>query len=130
MRRALLTGALLLATLAPALAGVRVVDGDTIDLDGERIRLINIDTPETHHPRCERERVWGEAAKARLTELLKAPGELTVVRENLDRYRRTLAYVLVGENDVGDVLIAEGLAVQWKAGPAAKAARLRKWCED
>ena len=31
----------------------RVIDGDTIDLNGTRWRLWGIDAPETHPPRCE-----------------------------------------------------------------------------
>jgi micrococcal nuclease len=57
---------------SPALAtdGVRVIDGDTIDLNGMPIRILGIDTPETFRPRCENERALGVAAKARLIELL------------------------------------------------------------
>ena len=126
----LLATALLLASLTSATAGVRVIDGDTIELDGEKIRLINIDTPETFRPRCERERQWGEAAKARLIELLAGPDELTVVREKQDYFMRTLAYILKGDQDLGEQLVVEGLAIPWKSGSKAKAARLRKWCEE
>jgi hypothetical protein len=44
--------------------------GDTIDIDGVRIRIIQIDTPETFGPRCENELILGRKAKKRLRELL------------------------------------------------------------
>jgi len=47
-----------------------VVDGDTFRLDGERIRIADIDTPETHPPRCAEEARLGEAATQRLRALL------------------------------------------------------------
>jgi hypothetical protein len=39
-----------------------VVDGDTIWLGGEKIRVADIDAPETHEPRCAAERKLGDQA--------------------------------------------------------------------
>lgn len=126
--RNLLTTALVLASLAsPASAGVRVVDGDTLDIDGERIRIVKIDTPETHRSRCPNEYTLGLKAKDRLTELLSS-GEVTFVAEGFDRYGRTLAYIYVGEVDVGQRLLDEGHALPWRPGAKAKAERLAAWC--
>ena len=36
-----------------------LVDGDTIAIKRERIRLLGIDTPETFRPRCENELILG-----------------------------------------------------------------------
>jgi len=49
-----------------------VVDGDTFWFEGEKIRIADIDTPELSPPRCEAERLKGEAAKSRLLSLLNA----------------------------------------------------------
>ena len=121
---------LALALLAPlpAIAGTRVIDGDTIEVDGVSIRLVEIDTPETHQPRCAHERELGLAAKRRLIELLNE-GELTVVVVGHDRkWNRPLAYVYAGEIDVGQVLLQEGHALHWTPGPKSKAARMAVWC--
>ena len=73
----------------------REVDGDTIVVNGgTRIRLIGINTPETHDPRKPVECFGAEAAQH--TAALVPPG--TPVRlvydvDRLDRYGRTLAYV-------------------------------------
>jgi endonuclease YncB( thermonuclease family) len=49
-----------------------VVDGDTFWFQGEKIRIADIDTPELSPPRCEAERIKGDAAKVRLLALLNA----------------------------------------------------------
>ena len=95
----LLILALLLLLSSPVHAATILIDGDTIDVDGERIRIFQIDTPETFRPRCEAELVLGLKAKARMRELLDSARPLTIVREGYDRWGRTLAYVLAGETD-------------------------------
>ena len=72
----------------------RVVDGDTIILEGqERVRLIGIDTPETKHPRKPVQYFGKEASEftRRLVEGEKV--RLEYDQERTDRYGRVLAYV-------------------------------------
>ena len=91
MRVAIAT-ALTLAMLTPAMAGVYVIDGDTLDIDGTRIRILSIDTPETFRSRCDNELKLGLAAKQRLRELLDS-GEVSYTPDGVDRFGRTLAHV-------------------------------------
>lgn len=92
------------ATVAPATGNLpsgidvvvhKVIDGDTIEVSrGERVRLIGIDTPETHDPNRPAGCFGIEAS--RFTASVLAPG--TPVRlvgdaEQRDRYGRLLAYV-------------------------------------
>jgi micrococcal nuclease len=77
-----------LLTTSVASAATVLIDGDTIAVDGERIRILEIDTPETWRPRCENELILGLKAKQRLRELLDGEGPLTVVREGYDRWHR------------------------------------------
>jgi endonuclease YncB( thermonuclease family) len=49
-----------------------VVDGDTFWLDGEKVRIADINAPETTGAACPTERDLGEAAKRRLLALLNA----------------------------------------------------------
>lgn len=117
-----------LLAASEAFAGPAIlIDGDTFKIDGERIRIIEIDTPETWRPRCENELILGLKAKERLRELLDS-GPLTIVREKFDYWHRTLAYVYAGEVNVGEAMIKEGFALPYVKGPAAKAWRLSQWC--
>lgn len=99
-----------------------VVDGDTFWFRGEKIRILDIDTPELSPPRCAEEERLGRAAKARLHALLNA-GTVTLERagRDRDRYGRLLRRVHVNGQPVGDALIAEGLARPY--GGAR-----RSWC--
>lgn len=58
-------------------ASIRVIDGDTIELHGQTVRLIGFDTPETWKPGCDFERVLGQQATARLVELATRTGGWT-----------------------------------------------------
>jgi micrococcal nuclease len=95
-----------------------VVDGDTFWLNGEKIRIENIDAPEMTGV-CTGEPAKAEEAARRLSQLLT--GKINVARYGKDKYGRTLARVIVGGNDIGDRLIDEGLARAWPNGPKA-------WC--
>ena len=79
---------------------VRAVDGDTIRVGGERIRLRGIDTPEMSE-------FDGPAAKRRLEELLHN-GPIRIVPHGRDVYDRLLADVFVNDQNVAETLIQEG----------------------
>ncbi len=81
---------------------LRVVDGDTFRLHGERIRILGIDTPERGEPGSGR-------ATYRLLALLRS-GNVVIVRHGKDVYCRTLADVYVDGWNVAAVLRAEGYA--------------------
>lgn len=117
MRLITLVAAVLLAAPALALPNVRVIDGDTIDVAGERVRILNIDTPERgSRARCEAERVKAERASRALRSRVEAARRIDLERDGLDRYGRTLAIVRLDGVDVGEELIAGGLAVRWGGG--------------
>jgi len=114
-----------------------VVDGDTVALPRppaapvgarlERLRLVGIDTPETFRPRCEAELVRGLAAKERLASLVRVAA-VEVERTGVDRYGRTLGRLLVEGRSVEGMLLAEGLAVEYRPGRQAWEQRFRHWC--
>jgi micrococcal nuclease len=100
-----------------------VIDGDTIRYDGVKIRLADIDTPETSRPKCAFEAALGHKAKRRLLELMNA-GPLDVVSiggPDVDRYGRQLRVIKRGGHSIADTLVAEGLARHWDGAR-------RSWC--
>jgi len=93
-----------------------VVDGDTFWFGGQKIRIADIDTPETHPPRCAEEARLGGAATQRLHALLNAgPFTLESADRDTDRYGRALRIVRRDGQSLGGVLVDEGLA-RWYDG--------------
>lgn len=114
------------ATLTICAPGPRdncVVDGDTFWLNGRKVRIADIDTPEVGDPKCEAEYALGMKATLRLRELLNAgPFEMKAIpgREQ-DKYGRDLRVVVRNGRSVGDQLVSEGLARTWTG-------RRQPWC--
>jgi micrococcal nuclease len=104
---------------------VKVVDGDTIDVkyDGEkhRVRLLNINTPESVDPDKPVECLGPEASEW-LKKRLPAGTEVRLERdqEKLDRYDRELAAVFVGEDLINAEIARAGLGVPMSVGENTK----------
>ena len=91
-----------------------VVDGDTFWFRGEKIRIADIDTPETHGPRCMAEGELGTRATRRLRALMNdGPFSLETGERDSDRYGRALRVVTRRGQSIGELLVAEGLARRW-----------------
>jgi len=79
-----------------------VVDGDTIRIGSELIRLRGIDTPELSE--------WnGQEAKQRLEELLRNDS-IEIVPHGRDVYDRLIADVFLNGHNVAEILESEGFA--------------------
>ena len=93
---------------------VAVSDGDTIDVDlggnTESVRLLGIDTPETHHPTKPIECYGPEAADYTRRRLLGRAVELESDVESHDIYDRRLAYVTIDGERFDDELLRLGYA--------------------
>ncbi|MGI8793182.1 MAG: thermonuclease family protein [Acidimicrobiales bacterium] len=103
---------------------VRVVDGDTVVVrlgaGDESVRLIGIDTPETHGRGGLRE-CFGQEASNRTKALLPPGTRVRLVRdaELRDRYDRLLAYIYRADDDlfVNLTLAEEGYAAAYTFPP-------------
>ena len=96
-------------------AFVSVIDGDTFDYRGERIRVADIDTPEVHG-QCDAEIRLAAQATIRMRALLfEGPFELHPLASgrDRDRYGRQLRIVTRNGRSLGDELVREGLARTW-----------------
>ena len=113
---------------------IKVVDGDTVDVDidlgfgvclkDERVRIMGIDTPESRT--SDRvEDLFGEAAKARLKELMKHGGKLITTEDKSGedmkgKFGRILGDFKVEYNGemkrVTEIMEAEGHCVPYFGG--------------
>lgn len=100
---------------------LEVVDGDTIKIDGRKVRLWGIDAPEIKQV-CIVDGIdyyCGVAAKNFLVELLDGQS-VDCVKINEDRYKRIVArcfikdYGVTGEYDIGSLMVRNGWAVDYK----------------
>jgi endonuclease YncB( thermonuclease family) len=116
-----LLAALMLAGMSAALADddltgqASVIDGDTLEIHGVRIRLWGVDAPESSQL-CRGEdslqyRCGAQAANDLDTFI--ARGLVSCLPISLDRYGRTLATCYVGGVDLADWLVRNGLALDW-----------------
>ena len=100
-----------------------VVDGDTVSLAGQSIRLVGFDTPETYRAECASERRLGDAATDRLRDLLaRASSAQLAYLPRRDQYGRDLARLMLDGRDVADVMVGEGFAGRYTGG------QRQSWC--
>ena len=99
-----------------------IVDGDTFWLDGTKIRIADINTPEVSSPQCSEEAALGRRATERLREMLNA-GPFSLVRDGRDedQFGRKLRVAMRDGQSLGGQLVAEGLAHEWQG-------YRRSWC--
>jgi endonuclease YncB( thermonuclease family) len=109
-----------LALAAPAHADIvrvaSVIDGDTLEIHGQRIRLDGIDAPESSQTcRNETGQKWRCDQRAAL-----APQDLIGERaincdeRDVDRYGRIIGRCLVGGLDTNEWLVTQGLALAYR----------------
>lgn len=103
-----------------------VIDGDTIEIHGERIRLTGFDTPEGGQLCYKDGKPWrcGQTAAIALDKII-ARSPVTCAISGTDRYRRILASCSVRGQDIGEWMVRNGHAVRFmdKAGHYEEAER-------
>ena len=112
--------ALVLALIAtPALADVAgtasVIDGDTIEVHGQRIRLHGIDAPESRQLCRLDGKPWQcgkDAANALADKIARRP--MTCEDLGRDRYNRIIARCIVAGEDLGEWMVQQGLALAYR----------------
>ncbi len=127
-----LTVLVMLVSAYAVSAETRVIDGDTLEVDGEIYRLNGIDAPE-HGQKCGAWTCGADATEA-LADLVE---DEKVICDPLTRdgYGRTVATCFVGNVDLGGTLVDKGVAWAFRKysdayvaqEDAARAARVGIW---
>lgn len=114
---------------------VRVIDGDTVQVDASAdlppelaklmVRLRDVDTPETWRPKCDGERIAGEAATAFARQRI-AEAERIVVRDpKWGKYGgRVIANLVLDGQTLSALLIKAGHGLPYVGGAR------KGWCKN
>ena len=114
----------------------RVVDGDTLEVAGNKVRIHGIDAPEARQT-CQRNGLkWpcgAEAGKAMRSLVIGSAIRCEIL--NRDLYRRSVGRCKASGKDIGEVLVSLGLAMAYRkysedyiaAEARAKASKVGLW---
>jgi endonuclease YncB( thermonuclease family) len=93
-----------------------VIDGDTIEIHGQRYRLSGIDAPESKQLCSDAASKTYRCGQVAANALAAFIGRQTVscVKVDIDRYRRIVAECSVEGGDVGRYMVSSGLAVAYR----------------
>ena len=94
---------------------LKVVDGDTIHLNGEKIRFTGIDTPELEQT-CIKEGIKNLCGVTAKQILVNKIGNNTVecISEGKDQYKRILAECFVNNESLSSYLVRSGYAFAYR----------------
>lgn len=92
-----------------------VIDGDTIEIHGERVRLFGIDAPESRQECRRGDGVRWRCGQRAALALQDHIGRRTVtcVQDDIDRYGRSVSHCEVSGEDIGEWLVKHGWAVAY-----------------
>ncbi len=114
----------------------QIFDGDTIEVNmngrKEKIRMIGVDTPETHDPR-KAVQCYGQAASNFTDSLVRNQSvrlEADSLSTNRDRYDRLLRYVYIDSTLVNSELIKQGYGFAYVGFPFTKSEEFKSLQTD
>ena len=94
----------------------RVIDGDTIEIAGDRIRLKGIDAPEAKQMCLEKSGDWWRCGEVATFALLDLVGShwITCKGKKRDHYGRLIAVCYVGPYDLNSLMVSRGHAMAYR----------------
>ena len=94
---------------------IKIIDGDTIHLNNEKIRFTGIDTPELKQTCKKNSEIIYCGIEARQLLIDKIGKDKVIcVREGKDKYKRTLAECFVNDLSLSRFLVREGYAFAYR----------------
>ena len=95
---------------------IRIIDGDTIMLNSEKIRFYGIDTPEKKQKCKDRNGLsypCGEFATNELKKIISS-GQLFCKKRATDRYGRSISICYVNGVDINSLMVKNGWALAYR----------------
>ena len=95
---------------------IRIIDGDTIILNSEKIRFYGIDTPEKKQKCKDRNGLsypCGEFATNELKKIISS-GQLFCKKRGTDRYDRSISICYVNGVDINSLMVKNGWALAYR----------------
>ena len=95
---------------------IRIIDGDTIILNSEKIRFYGIDTPEKKQKCKDRNGLsypCGEFATNELKKIISS-GQLFCKKRATDRYGRSISICYVNGVDINSLMVKNGWALAYR----------------
>ena len=94
---------------------IKIIDGDTIHLNGKKIRFSGIDTPELKQTCKKNDKIiyCGIIAKKLLIDKI-ADQKVNCIEEGKDQYKRTLAECFVNDLSLSSYLVKKGYAFAYR----------------
>ncbi len=120
----------------PIIGEPRIIDGDTVEISGQKVRLHGIDAPESRQT-CIKGGVEWLCGKEAIKAIGAIVGRSEVACEvmDTDRYGRIVGRCVTDGNDISEALVAQGLALAYRkyskdyidAEDGAKASKFGMW---
>ena len=82
----------------------RIIDGDTLIINGNSTRLLGVNTPEKG------EKYYNEAKNFLSEKTLNKTVKLEYIGDKYDMYNRILAYIIIGEENINIEIVKGGFA--------------------
>jgi len=113
---AMLVAATPLMAESPLIGRASVIDGDTLEIHGQRIRLEGIDAPESRQTCTDFSGQLWRCGKASAFALADRIGAATIrcLPHGHDRYGRVLAVCFMGDADLNGWMVRNGWAVAYR----------------
>ena len=105
-----------ISTFVYAGSSLKIIDGDTIILNSEKIRFYGIDTPEIkQNCRDNKGEIYSCGVRATL-ELKKIIGskKVSCIKKTKDRYKRSISICYVNGNDINSLMVKTGWALAYR----------------
>ena len=99
-----------------ASSSLKIIDGDTIILNSEKIRLYGIDTPEIKQTCTDKyghTYLCGVKAKLELEKIIGSR-KVSCIKKTKDRYKRSISICYVDENDINSLMVKRGWALAYR----------------